>query len=211
MTQPETPNGKENGNTAGPRERILQAALDLFVDQGYFNTNVPDISRRSRCSVGSIYHHFLNKEEIAGQLYKDGILKFRERLAGSVKGDADLETTIRSTVIAFMTFAEENEKLSRYLWLARHKEFINRELSRPTVVGFDQLGRRLTVAIKKAIRSGEIPDQKAEVIWSVVFGIPQSFITDWLDGYTTETPSAVAPTLADACWAALHWKSVKSK
>jgi AcrR family transcriptional regulator len=206
LTQADSTNGKENGG-AGPRERILQAALDLFVEQGYFNTNVPDISRRSKCSVGSIYHHFLNKEEIAGQLYKDGISRFRNALAVAVASDADLETTIRSTVIAFMNFAEQNEKLSRYLWLARHKEFINRELSRPTVVGFDKLGRRLTVAIKKAIRSGEIPDQKAEVIWSVVFGIPQSFITDWLDGYTTETPSAVAETLADACWAALHWKT----
>ena len=46
-----------------PRERILQASLELFVDQGYFNTNVPDISKKSKCSVGSIYHHFLNKEE----------------------------------------------------------------------------------------------------------------------------------------------------
>jgi AcrR family transcriptional regulator len=214
LTQTESPNGKEskeNGGAAGPRDRILQAALDLFVDQGYFNTNVPDISRRSKCSVGSIYHHFLNKEEIAGQLYKDGIKQFRNALASAVETEADLEKTIRNTVIAFMTFAEQNEKLSRYLWLARHKEFINKELSRPTVVGFDQLGRRLTVAIKNAIRSGEIPDQKAEVIWSVVFGIPQSFITDWLDGYTTETPSAVAPTLAEACWAALHWKSAKKK
>ena len=215
MTQPENPNGKEsakeNGAGIGPRDRILQAALDLFVDQGYFNTNVPDISRLSKCSVGSIYHHFLNKEEIAGQLYKDGIKQFRNALGTAIIADTDLETTIRSTVIAFMNFAEQNEKLSRYLWLARHKEFINRELSRPTVVGFDQVGRRLTVAIKKAIRSGEIPDQKAEVIWSVVFGIPQSFITDWLDGYTTETPATVAPTLADACWAALHWKTAKKK
>ena len=31
----------------GPRERILQAGLKLFVEQGYFNTNVPDISKES--------------------------------------------------------------------------------------------------------------------------------------------------------------------
>ena len=45
-----------------PRDRILAAALKLFVEQGYFNTNVPDLSRESKCSVGSIYHNFKNKE-----------------------------------------------------------------------------------------------------------------------------------------------------
>ena len=55
------------------RERILAAALKLFVEQGYFNTNIPDLSRESRSSVGSIYHTFKNKEEVATALYHEGI------------------------------------------------------------------------------------------------------------------------------------------
>ena len=192
------------GEDVGPRERILQASLELFVEQGYFNTNVPDISRLSRCSVGSIYHHFLNKEEIAGQLFRSGIQKFREALSQVVDPDANLETNIRSIVIAFLDFAERNYLLSQYLWLARHNEFLSAKVRHPTVVGFDDLGRRLTKAIKKGIRSGEIPPLKAEVFWSIVFGIPLSYMRDWLDGYTTSTPTEVAPTLAHACWAALQ-------
>ena len=60
-----------------PRERILAAALKLFVEQGYFNTNVPDLSRESHCSVGSIYHTFKNKEQVATALYEEGISAFR--------------------------------------------------------------------------------------------------------------------------------------
>ncbi|MFN8389494.1 MAG: TetR/AcrR family transcriptional regulator [Bdellovibrionota bacterium] len=202
-----------SGDEQGPRERILQASLELFVEQGYFNTNVPDISRLSRCSVGSIYHHFLNKEEIAGQLFKAGIQRFREALSQVVDPDADLEKNIRAIVIAFLGFAESNYLLSQYLWLARHNEFLSAKVRHPTVVGFDELGRRLTKAIKNGIRSGEIPALKAEVFWSIVFGIPLSFMRDWLDGYTSSSPSAVAPTLADACWAALQGtrKSVSGK
>ena len=69
----ETANAVSIDLDKGPRERVLQASLELFVAKGYFNTNVPDISKLSKCSVGSIYHHFLNKEEIAGMLYEDGI------------------------------------------------------------------------------------------------------------------------------------------
>ena len=215
-----TPESKQTGNLAGagagaeevhPRERILQASLELFVEQGYFNTNVPDISRLSRCSVGSIYHHFLNKEEIAGQLFKSGIQQFRDALSSVVLPDVPLEKNIRAIVIAFLGFAEANYLLSQYLWLARHNEFLSAKVRHPTVVGFDELGRRLTKAIKNGIRQGEIPVLKAEVFWSIVFGIPLSFMRDWLDGYTSSTPTAVAPTLADACWAALQGTRIGSK
>ena len=192
------------GKEPGPRERILQASLELFVEQGYFNTNVPDISKRSRCSVGSIYHHFINKEEIAGQIYRDGIQQFREALSLAIDENENLQTSIRSIVITFLTFSEEHELLSRYLWLARHNEFLSDRVKQPTVVGFDELGRRLTRAIKGGIRSGDVPLLKAEIVWSIIFGIPLSFMRDWLDGYTSETPSHVAPIIATACWAALQ-------
>jgi len=188
----------------GPRERILQASLELFVSQGYFNTNVPDISRLSRCSVGSIYHHFLNKEEIAGQLFRSGIQKFREALSEKLQPEGNLQANIQAIVITFLDFAEKHYLLSQYLWLARHNEFLSAKVRHPTVVGFDELGRRLTKAIKNGIRKGEIPAIKAEVFWSIVFGIPLSFMRDWLDGYTTSTPTEIAPTLANACWAALQ-------
>lgn len=188
----------------GPRERILQASLELFVEQGYFNTNVPDISKRSRCSVGSIYHHFLNKEEIAAKLYEDSIQRFRQALADVIEVQSDLATNIRRIVIAFLEFSEANHLISRYLWLARHSEFLTDETGRPTLVGFDQLGRRLTKVVKNGMRSGEIPALKAEIFWSIVFGLPLSFVRDWLDGYTSQTPGAAAPAIANACWAALR-------
>jgi AcrR family transcriptional regulator len=202
----EAQGGSPEEENLHPRERILNAALELFVDQGYFNTNVPKISTKSRCSVGSIYHHFINKEEIASSLYKDGIKKFRTALETQISGHETepLEKTIRSIVIAFLTFAEDHKTLSHYLWLARHNEFLEGEIAVPTRVGFDSLGRKLTKSIKDAIRSEEIPPVKADILWSIVFGIPLSYVRDWLEGYTSSSPKKVAETLANACWAALH-------
>jgi TetR/AcrR family transcriptional regulator, repressor of fatR-cypB operon len=187
-----------------PKERILQSALELFVEQGYFNTNVPDISRRSRCSVGSIYHHFLNKEEIADQIYKNGIQQFREILCNAISNSGSTKETVCSLVIAFLHFAENNRLLSQYLWLARHNEFLTETVRKPTGVGFDNLGRQLTKVIKSGIRSGEIPPIQAEIFWSIVFGIPLSFVRDWLDGYTKDDPHHVSQVIANACWAALQ-------
>ena len=187
-----------------PRERVLEAALVLFVEQGYFNTNIPDISKHSRCSVGSIYHHFLNKEEIASQLYVDGISQFRQAIANNFEADSGLEASIYSLIVAFLSFAESHRLLARYLWLARHDEFLSHKVSKPTMIGYDRLGRSLTRLVKAGIRSGEIPDIKADALWSILFGMPLSFMRDWLDGYTSQTPTQVAPTLARACYGALQ-------
>ena len=186
-----------------PRERILKAALELFVKQGYFNTNVPDISKRSNCSVGSIYHHFINKEEIANQLYKEGISLFREALSATLNKSDSLEKNLKRIIVAFLTFAEDHNEYSRYLWLSRHSEFLQDEIASPTSVGFDKLGRQLTRIIKGAIRNCEIAPTSAELIWNIVFGLPISFTRDWLDGYTRNTPKQIAPELSERCWQAL--------
>ncbi len=187
-----------------PQERILNAALELFVNKGYFTTNVPDISKLSRCSVGSIYHHFLNKEEIAQRLYLDGIRQFRDALGKVIEPNASLETTIRSIVICFLHFAEEHHTLSRYLWLQRHNEFLTGTVDRPTIIRFDSFGKKIAKAVKNGVRSGTIPNIEAEVFWCIVFGIPLSYVRDWLEGYTKQPPSAVAESLARACWAGLQ-------
>ena len=186
-----------------PRERILAAALKLFVEQGYFNTNVPDLSRESKCSVGSIYHNFKNKEEVATALYQEGITAFRRALKESLKNQGDIEMIIKTLVRSFLRFSEVNHQLSRYIWLCRHNEFMTGIIKHPTMIGFDDLGRVLTVGIKKGIRDGKLKKARANIIWSILFGIHLAYVRDWLDGYNTDTPSSVADEIAEACWRAL--------
>lgn len=49
--------------------RILAAARDLFMEQGYENTSIQDIvDRLGNLSKGAIYHHFASKEAILDKL-----------------------------------------------------------------------------------------------------------------------------------------------
>lgn len=186
-----------------PRERILAAALKLFVEQGYFNTNVPDLSRESKCSVGSIYHNFASKEDVAAELYKEGMTLFRRALEQAVHNKSEISEIVRIIVMSFLQFSEVNHQLSRYIWLARHNEFMSGLIRHPTMVGFDRLGRVLTRAIKQGIRDKKIRPLKAHIIWTILFGIPLSYVRDWLDGYTPDAPGKVAQELADSCWRAI--------
>ena len=200
-----SPQAKEQDFSAySPRERILAAALKLFVEQGYFNTNVPDLSRESKCSVGSIYHTFKNKEEVASALYLESISSFRRALEQSISGITDAETLIKTLVRSFLEFSEVNHQVSRYIWLCRHNEFMSGLLRHPTTVGFDSLGRTLTKAIRKGVKAGTVREINANIVWSILFGIPLAYVRDWLDGYNKSPPHSVADQIADACWRALE-------
>ena len=194
---------KDDFSAHSPRERILAAALKLFVEQGYFNTNVPDLSKESKCSVGSIYHNFKNKEEVAVSLYEEGLSAFRQALDESIAGKEDIEEIVKTVVKSFLEFSEVNHQLSKYMWLCRHNEFMSGMIRHPTRVGFDRLGRKLTKAIKRGIREGKIRHVRANIIWSVLFGITLAYVRDWLDRYNHDSPSKVSDELADACWRAL--------
>lgn len=51
-------------NNRTQQQRILEAARALFLSQGYNGSNLRDIAREAKVSMGGIYHHFTSKEEI---------------------------------------------------------------------------------------------------------------------------------------------------
>ena len=46
------------------RERILDAAMELFSAKGFYDTKLDEIAAEARASKGSIYLHFPNKEKL---------------------------------------------------------------------------------------------------------------------------------------------------
>ena len=51
------------------KERILEAALGLFADEGYEATTMRDVAREAGTSLGLAYRYFASKEEFALALY----------------------------------------------------------------------------------------------------------------------------------------------
>jgi AcrR family transcriptional regulator len=46
------------------RERILQTALDLFIEQGYDKASLREVAERVGVTKAALYYHFASKEEI---------------------------------------------------------------------------------------------------------------------------------------------------
>lgn len=58
------------------RDRIIEAAMELFWAKGYGSTSIADILSRSQVNSGSLYHFFPGKQDLliaVLEAYRDGI------------------------------------------------------------------------------------------------------------------------------------------
>ena len=55
------------------RQKIIYAALELFVSKGYAATKVTDIAKRANMSTGLMFHYFESKEKLYEELIQMGL------------------------------------------------------------------------------------------------------------------------------------------
>ncbi len=58
-------------NATGKRERILQAAIKIFSEKGFFNAKVSEIAASAGVADGTIYLYFKNKDDLLISLFEE--------------------------------------------------------------------------------------------------------------------------------------------
>ena len=59
------------GRTAQTQRALLDAAREVFVEQGFSEASIADVVERAGSSVGSLYHHFGGKSELFLALWQE--------------------------------------------------------------------------------------------------------------------------------------------
>jgi len=59
------------GRTKQTQRALLDAARDVFAEQGFANASIADVVERAGSSVGSLYHHFGGKSELFLALWQE--------------------------------------------------------------------------------------------------------------------------------------------
>src|SRR5690349_24186427 len=58
----------------GPkRDAILRAAIDVFADRGYFNSQVADVARVAGVAAGTVYLYFRSKDDLLITIFERGM------------------------------------------------------------------------------------------------------------------------------------------
>lgn len=190
--------------TSGARRRaILAATLECMVERGYAGTTVADIQQRCGASVGSIYHHFGGKEQLAVAVYLDALRDYQEGMLERVHRAGGARALLDAIVGYHLQWTAEHPRHARYLNEMRRLEPLSgadseiRALNRSFV---GEVGRH----VAPYVQSGELMRYPAELYLPLIIGPAQELIRLWLRDPARYDLHAATPVLCEAAWKALH-------
>jgi AcrR family transcriptional regulator len=160
------------------RERVLETAIHLFTQEGYFNTSVPDIVRESEVSTGSIYHHFGDKEGIAKALFETLVERMETAFNDIEQQYETAEERCRAVIELLFRITEEEPEVMSFMLFVKHKEFMPSMAPICSSKPFSQMREM----VAKGIRTGEVRPMDAIVAAASVFGGALRMISLRLDG-----------------------------
>lgn len=156
------------------RQKILDAARDLFVRKGYDATSMRAIANRIEYTPTAIYHHFANKEALISELCQRDFLS----LAAAFRRLADVGDPverIHRIGEVYVEFALENPKHYQLMFMTAHEH----DHSEGPVKGDpgEDAYAFLQQTVAEAIEGGRFrpgfddPDQVAQMLWAALHGL----------------------------------------
>lgn len=104
----------------------MQAALDLFVDRGFYGTAVPEIADKAGVGAGTIYRYFPSKEALVNELYRQEKMRWGAAVIDSFP-TGNARELFRTLWMRMARFAVDNEKSFVFLELHHHARYLDAE------------------------------------------------------------------------------------
>jgi len=185
------------------RRTILAAALACFAEKGVQATTLEEIRLRAGVSIGSIYYHFADKQQLAHSAYVEGLESYYQAvlrdLAQHQDAQAGLEGLVRSTL-------ERLAEPSSWLHLAFPAHELHLGAAAAVVVAnLDrEFAADLAGWLAPHIATGTLAPLPVAFYLALLFGPCDRVAEAWRAGRREPGLAEAQQVLASAAWAALR-------
>jgi AcrR family transcriptional regulator len=173
------------------RERILDAALEVFARKGYHRAIVDDIVRASRTSKGAVYHHFPNKEGVFLALVDEFSARLAAAVAAAIGTRRGALAKVEAALTAALTTFADNERLARLILLEAVSLGPTYQAKRAEVTG--RFAALIRGYLDEAVGDGSIAPLDTRVATLAWLGAVNEVVVQWLHGGVDDLPATIAP------------------
>jgi TetR/AcrR family transcriptional regulator, repressor of fatR-cypB operon len=185
---------------ADKREAIMAAALDLFVERGFFGTAVPEIADKAGVGAGTIYRYFESKEALVNELYRQEKSRFAEKTLSEFPRTTIARELFRTMWNRMAKFAVENPKPFIFLELHHHASYLDKESQ-----ALEQRMLALfTNVVVAAQARGELKQGSPHLLMAIVMGAFVGVIRSCVE---------ISSSLGDADWTLAEqcvWEAIRA-
>ena len=186
----------QNSHLNKTKLAILNSALILFVEKGYFNTSISDLVKHSGVSTGSIYHGFNDKEAIADTLMQSLLTQIEgEQIQVLARYKSSWERFYHLSKW-MLTTAETYPHVMQFILTARHKEFLPEVLPICSAKPF----MNLRAVIQQGMDEGDLKQMDIMVAAACAYGGVLRLIQLGLDGLLEDPLNQYLDDITNTCW-----------
>jgi AcrR family transcriptional regulator len=182
---------------ADTRDRIEQAAVQLFVAKGVTETTIKDIARAVGLSEGALYRHFESKDDLVWKAFERHYVDFGATLQALAESEPTARGKVAAMIRGFCRAHDDNPTLFKFLLFVQHGQLAKVEPGTPTPVDV------MRSVLDHAIASREIPAQRPDLATALVFGVVLQPVTFAAYGRLPINLSSMCDRLIAAAWAAI--------
>lgn len=167
-----------SANPPDKRRRILDAAVSVFAQHGFYNAKVSQIAKEAGVADGTIYLYFKNKEDILIQVFIDAmdeILRRQEEALATITDPIDrLRTFIR---VHFASVAESRAMAEVItVELRQSAKFMRNTDMKP----FGRYLAMIARIVDDGVRAGAFAESSVpRLIARAVFGAVDELALEW--------------------------------
>ena len=182
-------------NVTTARQRVLDAAVELFAAQGYSATSVAQVIERAGLTKGGFYHHFASKDELLFEVYGDLITSQLASLDAILARGLSRPETLRLVIEDLVVSTASSAQQAVVFWRELH------HLADEHTEQYRKARRRYHDAVRKVIADGQRAGEfgtaaSAETVTFTIFGVINE-LPLWYRPTGRQRPTQIAGELAD--------------
>ena len=153
-------------------ELIVEAALELFSENGYDKTTIRMIAQKAGISLGLLYNYFVGKDELLKEIYRKSIRYIRASLQddGDLLKANDVESYIRLT----FRLLKENKKFWKLFYGIRMQSPIIQDLENEMKAENNYIQKRMEQKLLHA--NIPFPGLEAKLLFATIEGISHHYL-----------------------------------
>ncbi len=137
------------------RDRIVRVATQEFANNGFENTSIQQIAKKSEISVGSVYKYFENKETLFTMVVQQGLSSLEGLLLSLADSSEDILIKAETIIRALLDFSKKQPEFVKLYCRLTTTD------SSDMISGFTQQIEAMsasvyTVAISNAQKTGDV-------------------------------------------------------
>jgi AcrR family transcriptional regulator len=194
------------------QQAILKAAMHLFLEKGFGATTLDQILELSGASVGSFYHHFQSKVDVAATLYLQTLDEYQVAFTNELRRHHNARSGIEAAVRHHLKWTGRNPALATYLKHCREPEVAEASEARAQQLNrlfFEQTGAWLLARVQE----GKVRRLSPPLYHALWMGPSDEFTRLWLLGPQPREVKQLARAedlLAKTAWENLKARTVAS-